>query len=153
MPEERPQPFGRVEGDRVVAAELVAAIVRFWRKSGSASARRFVWSRSVASRLVGTQRIAMMGAVVLGVELDGLAQVGFRLVVLTERKIGAADRFADLGLDLGLAIEPAAKLRRRRDRAARGRSGFLASGSSSREAWASSRWVNRSLTASALDRS
>ena len=43
--------------------------------------------------------------------LDRRAQVRFGPVVLTKREIGAADRLTNLGLDLGLAVEPAAELR------------------------------------------
>ena len=49
----------------------------------------------------------MTRAVEPGVELERLTKVRLRLLVHPERKVGASDGFANLGLDFGLTIEPA----------------------------------------------
>ncbi len=109
VPEEMPKPFGRIECDRVVGTKLVAAIVQVATEERLGGGAPVSLVEERGEEIGGPECVAVSGTVVLSVELNRGAEVGFRPVVLTEREIRAADRFADLGLDLGLAFEPAAE--------------------------------------------
>src|ERR1700719_2895978 len=70
VPEESAQTFGRVQGDRVVAAELAAAIrqVAAQERLGLCAAACLFEKRG--QQIGGAERVAMLGAVKLGVEPD-----------------------------------------------------------------------------------